>query len=186
MHPLLGPSPGRIHRTLPRVFSVSCTLCSEVETVYNERMSSSEEGRGVGDHKKYAGVRRRKWGKWVSEIRVPGTQERLWLGSYSSPEGAAVAHDVAMYCLRGQSAADKLNFPLQRMPSSVRSDISPRSVQKAASDAGMAVDASFITNKSFEEEQGNERSNRDHHNEGGRGSRGSSDGHLTVSVDDYL
>lgn len=105
--------------------------------------------------KKYKGVRQRKWGKWVSEIRVPGSQERLWLGSYSTPEAAAVARDVAFYCLRGPSALDTLNFPLM-LPSNVRTDMSPRSVQKAASDAGMAIDAQLIANKVEESEVKND------------------------------
>jgi hypothetical protein len=110
---------------------------------------SSEESTS---QRKYKGVRQRKWGKWVSEIRVPGTQERLWLGSYATPEAAAVARDVAFYCLRrSQSALDNLNFPLM-LPSSVRTDMSPRSVQKAASDAGMAIDAQLIGNKLAETE----------------------------------
>lgn len=139
-----------------------------------------EESSGATAHRKYAGVRQRKWGKWVSEIRVPGTQERLWLGSYSSPEGAAIAHDVAMYCLRGSSASDKLNFPLQRMPSTVGGDMSLRSVQKAASDAGMAVDASLITTGSREEDpDGSQRHGNAVMTEGG-------DGYLSISVDDYL
>ncbi|GMI64121.1 hypothetical protein HRI_000082000 [Hibiscus trionum] len=70
---------------------------------------SAGESSGA-DEKKYKGVRRRRWGKWVSEIRVPGTEERLWLGSYSTPEAAAVAHHIAFYCLRRPSSLTALNF----------------------------------------------------------------------------
>ncbi|CAH9087346.1 unnamed protein product [Cuscuta europaea] len=100
-----------------------------------------------GDSKiKFKGVRRRKWGKWVSEIRVPGTQDRLWLGTYATPEAAAVAHDVAFVCLRESMAADKLNFPTLTLPAGVGPGMSPGSVQTAASNAGMAVDAQLRLN----------------------------------------
>ncbi|KAF7824968.1 ethylene-responsive transcription factor ERF020-like [Senna tora] len=95
---------------------------------------------------KLRGVRRRKWGKWVSEIRVPRSQERLWLGTYATPEAAAMAHDVAFYFLKRPSSTEKLNFPAM-LPCYCDGRkgggemMSPRSVQKAASDAGMAVDA---------------------------------------------
>ncbi|MED6179568.1 hypothetical protein PIB30_001860 [Stylosanthes scabra] len=104
------------------------------------------------NNKKLKGVRRRKWGKWVSEIRVPGTQERLWLGTYATPEAAAVAHDVAVYCLRRPSSLEKLNFP-ETLSSyhqciQFREDLSPRSVQKVASDVAMDVDARNINGSS--------------------------------------
>jgi len=112
----------------------------------------------------YKVVRRRRWGKWVSEIRVPGTRERLWLGSYATPEAAAVAHDTAVYFLRGGAGAGAaagdvaaLNFP-ERAAAAYGAGVggagsgsgagagrlSPRSVQRVASDAGMAADAQLV------------------------------------------
>ncbi|XP_020595118.1 ethylene-responsive transcription factor ERF018-like [Phalaenopsis equestris] len=60
---------------------------------------------------KYKGVRKRKWGKWVSEVRLPNSRERIWLGSYDSPEKAARAFDAGSFLLRGHRAS--LNFPDQ-------------------------------------------------------------------------
>ncbi|RYR58898.1 hypothetical protein Ahy_A05g024764 [Arachis hypogaea] len=114
--------------------------------------NSASSSSTTNNNKKLKGVRRRKWGKYVSEIRVPGTQERLWLGTYATPEAAAVAHDVAVYCLKKPSSLEKLNFPdtlssyhhcLQQ-----REDLSPRSVQKVASDVAMDVDARNINGRS--------------------------------------
>ena len=102
---------------------------------------------------KYKGIRRRKWGKWVSEIRIPGSAKRLWLGSYVTPEAAAVAHDVAIYCLREHKKPSRgnnrnnINFP-HLLPSVVGSNatMSPTSVQNAAGEAAMAIDAQLISN----------------------------------------
>ncbi|KAK8568617.1 hypothetical protein V6N13_106520 [Hibiscus sabdariffa] len=67
------------------------------------------EAKSERRHSRFKGARKRNWGKWVSEIRLPNSRERIWLGSYDSAEKAARAFDAALFCLRGRSA--KFNFP---------------------------------------------------------------------------
>jgi hypothetical protein len=58
---------------------------------------------------KYRGVRQRKWGKWVAEIRQPNGGERLWLGTFANSLEAAHAYDNAARAMFGSCA--RLNFP---------------------------------------------------------------------------
>ncbi|KAK1437617.1 hypothetical protein QVD17_03411 [Tagetes erecta] len=79
---------------------------------------------------KYRGVRKRKWGKWVSEIRLPNSRERIWLGSYDSAEKAARAFDAALFCLRGNTA--NFNFPDQPPDIPGGTELQPSEIQAVA------------------------------------------------------
>ncbi|KAB2595214.1 ethylene-responsive transcription factor ERF034-like [Pyrus ussuriensis x Pyrus communis] len=84
------------------------------------------------NQQKYRGVRLRKNGKWVSEIRQKG--KKLWLGSYPTAEMAARAYDAAALSLKGASA--NLNFPELAQPLPQSDSLSPTDMQAAASASG--------------------------------------------------
>ncbi|GLJ17212.1 hypothetical protein SUGI_0298150 [Cryptomeria japonica] len=98
-----------------------------------------------GEEMRYRGVRKRKWGKYVAEIRS-GNRSRISLGSYSNACAAARAYDTALLCLRGPDATS-FNFGDSKFSPSVlevasaESNPSPQAVRTAA----MAVGSTFDT-----------------------------------------
>ncbi|KAG6434762.1 hypothetical protein SASPL_106404 [Salvia splendens] len=112
-----------------------CCATSPASPSSSENPSKRKQ---TAEKKPYRGIRMRKWGKWVAEIREPNKRSRIWLGSYSSPVAAARAYDTAVFLLRGPTA--RLNFP-DCVPDYAHQDLSAAAIRKKATEVGARVDA---------------------------------------------
>ncbi|KAI3681297.1 hypothetical protein L6452_36087 [Arctium lappa] len=82
------------------------------ECTKTSKKKTSARGRNAPvDWTRYRGIRRRPWGKFAAEVTNPlKKRTRVWLGTFDTPEEAALAYDRAAFELHGSRA--KLNFPL--------------------------------------------------------------------------
>ncbi|KAM0903060.1 hypothetical protein ACQ4PT_018871 [Festuca glaucescens] len=94
-------------------------IATSAPAVEPAHYGSSSVGDGPYESSSLIGVRKRPWGKYAAEIRDSTRNgARVWLGTFDTPQAAALAYDQAAFALRGNAAV--LNFPVNRVEESLR------------------------------------------------------------------
>ncbi|KAF3676368.1 hypothetical protein FXO38_04310 [Capsicum annuum] len=58
--------------------------------------------------KRYKGVRQRKPGNWVAEVRVSGTKDPIWIGTFNTAEVATFPYDEALIEMKGANVVTNI------------------------------------------------------------------------------
>ncbi|CAH1419744.1 unnamed protein product [Lactuca virosa] len=98
--------------------------------------SAGSSRRTTRKHPTFHGIRERNE-KWVVEIREPGTNSRIWVGTYPTAEMAAIAYDVVALALKGGDAT--LNFPNFLGSYQVPESSDPELIKSAAREAATSL-----------------------------------------------
>uniref|UniRef100_A0A803P4C6 AP2/ERF domain-containing protein n=1 Tax=Cannabis sativa TaxID=3483 RepID=A0A803P4C6_CANSA len=116
-----------MNSNIPSEFQIPCSNHSPKPYIESEKFHGSEHHHSSMHPKRtvmlknrlprrYLGVRQRPSGRWVAEIKDSNQKLRLWLGTFDTPEDAALTYDRAARLLRGRNA--KTNFPNQGITTS--------------------------------------------------------------------